>query len=61
MGDPIFAIWNFGLGHSFAWTPDLFGDWSSEWMTHPVLRKLMSSAYQKLAKKQWDPYELNLL
>ena len=60
VGDPIFAIWNFGLGHSFAWTPDLFGDWSSEWMTHPVLRKLMSSAYQKLAKKQWDPYEIKL-
>ena len=25
-GDPIFSIWNYGLGSSFAWTPDLKGN-----------------------------------
>ena len=60
VGDPIFAIWNFGLGHSLAWTPDLSGFWSAEWITHPVLRKLMSSAFQKLSKKRWDPYDVKL-
>ncbi len=60
IGDPVFAIWNFGLGHSFAWTPDFSGVWSAEWMNHQVLRKIMSRAFQKLAKKQWDPYETKI-
>ncbi len=60
IGDPVFAIWNFGLGHSFAWTTDFSGVWSSEWVNHSVLRKIMSRAFQKLAKKQWDPYETDV-
>ncbi|MCL6610363.1 MAG: VWA domain-containing protein [Peptococcaceae bacterium] len=31
-GDPVLARWQYGLGRVAAWTPDLSGRWSREWI-----------------------------
>lgn len=32
MEDPILALWQYGLGKVVAWTPDMAGKWSGEWL-----------------------------
>ncbi|MEO8284908.1 MAG: VWA domain-containing protein [Chloroflexota bacterium] len=34
-GDPILAAWQYGLGRSVAWTPDMKGRWATDWVTWP--------------------------
>jgi hypothetical protein len=31
-GDPLLAVWQYGLGRSVAWTSDATGRWASEWV-----------------------------
>jgi uncharacterized membrane protein len=31
-GDPLLAVWQFGLGRSLAWTSDMKGQWAREWL-----------------------------
>jgi Ca-activated chloride channel family protein len=31
-GDPLLATWQYGLGHSVAWTSDLSGRWAQHWL-----------------------------
>ncbi len=32
-GDPLLAIWQYGLGRSVAWTSDATGRWSADWIS----------------------------
>ncbi len=34
-GDPVLAQWQYGLGRSAAWTPDVKGQWASDWVKWP--------------------------
>jgi uncharacterized membrane protein/Mg-chelatase subunit ChlD len=34
-GDPILAAWQYGLGRSVAWTPDMKGRWATNWVAWP--------------------------
>jgi hypothetical protein len=34
-GDPILADWQYGLGRSVAWTPDMKGRWALKWVAWP--------------------------
>jgi hypothetical protein len=34
-GDPILAQWQYGLGRSVAWTPDVKGRWATDWVAWP--------------------------
>ena len=34
-GDPILAGWQYGLGRSVAWTPDMKGQWGTNWVAWP--------------------------
>lgn len=34
-GDPLLAVWQYGLGRSLAWTPDMRGQWARDWMGWP--------------------------
>src|SRR5204863_9891155 len=34
-GDPILAQWQYGLGRSVAWTPDVKGRWATDWVKWP--------------------------
>lgn len=35
LGDPILAEWQYGLGRSVAWTPDVKGRWATNWIRWP--------------------------
>jgi uncharacterized membrane protein len=32
-GDPLLAVWQFGLGRAAAWTSDMRNQWAGEWLT----------------------------
>lgn len=34
-GDPVLAQWQYGLGRSVAWTPDVKGRWATDWVSWP--------------------------
>lgn len=34
-GDPILAQWQYGLGRTVAWTPDVKGRWATDWVKWP--------------------------
>lgn len=33
--DPVLASWQYGLGRTVAWTSDVDGLWSTDWLNHP--------------------------
>lgn len=35
LGDPLLAVWQYGLGRSVAWTSDATGRWGQAWVTWP--------------------------
>lgn len=39
-GDPLLARWPYGSGRTVAWTSDLNGKWSSNWVQWPALPKV---------------------
>jgi Ca-activated chloride channel homolog len=39
-GDPVLAAWQYGLGRSVAWTPDVSGRWSGRWDGSPAATTL---------------------
>ena len=39
-GDPLLARWPYGSGRTVAWTSDLTGKWSSEWVHWPAFPKV---------------------
>ncbi len=41
-GDPLLAVWQYGLGHSLAWTPDLRGQWGREVVRWPDYQRLVT-------------------
>src|SRR5690606_2609236 len=32
LGDPLLAVWQYGLGRAVAWTSDASGRWASDWV-----------------------------
>jgi Ca-activated chloride channel family protein len=38
-GDPLLAAWQYGLGRSVAWTPDMKGRWAVNWVGWPQFSK----------------------
>lgn len=45
-GDPILAQWQYGLGRSVAWTPDMKGRWATNWVTWPQFSQFASQMVQ---------------
>lgn len=45
-GDPILAQWQYGLGRSVAWTPDMKGRWATDWVTWPQFSKFAGQMVQ---------------
>ena len=41
--DPLLARWQYGLGRAVAWTSDLRGRWSQDWLQWPGTAQLFSS------------------
>ena len=44
--EPVLAVWQYGLGRTAAWTSDLSGQWTSDWIASDegmsILRNLIS-------------------
>ncbi|MEP6775609.1 MAG: VWA domain-containing protein, partial [Chloroflexota bacterium] len=45
-GDPILAVWQYGLGKSVAWTPDMKGRWSTNWVRWPLFSQFVGQMVQ---------------
>jgi hypothetical protein len=45
-GDPILAQWQYGLGRSVAWTPDMKGRWATNWVTWPQFSQFAGQMVQ---------------
>jgi hypothetical protein len=56
-GDPVFAWWQLGLGRAAAFTCDLRGGWSANWVGHPAAAQLLGKVYALLRRETW-PVEL---
>lgn len=41
-GDPVLAVWQYGLGRSLAWTPDLGGQWARDWVEWPQYQRFVA-------------------
>lgn len=41
--DPLLARWPYGLGRAVAWTSDLRGRWSEQWLTWPGMPQLFTA------------------
>ncbi|WP_054875808.1 VWA domain-containing protein [Oxobacter pfennigii] len=48
--DPILAVWDYGIGKAGAWTPDLSGKWSEDWIGWEGFNRYWSSIIDYLKK-----------
>jgi len=53
-GDPLFGIWRYGLGRSFAWTSDLSGNWSRNYLNWDRFRALLDKGISSILRKKND-------
>ncbi len=58
--DPILARWQFGLGRAVAWTSDLRGRWSKDWLDWPGTPQLFSSLVSWTIAPTQGPLRVNL-
>jgi len=49
-GDPLFATWQYGLGHVAAFTSDAKARWASEWLGWPGYGKFWAQAARALVR-----------
>lgn len=60
-GDPVLARWQYGLGRVGAWTPDLSGKWSREWVRWSGLQDFFGRVLSDLtAANNGDGLEINV-
>lgn len=59
-GDPLLARWTYGSGRSIAWTSDLTGKWSSDWVKWGTFPKVFAE-WVKWTFPQFDssPYHIS--
>jgi Putative glutamine amidotransferase len=43
-GDPILAHWYYGLGRAVAWTPDIGGPWTMDWLAWPGVADFLANS-----------------
>lgn len=44
LGDPVLAAWQYGLGRVVAWTSDVGGAWTPDWLAWPELGRFWAQA-----------------
>jgi Mg-chelatase subunit ChlD len=59
-GDPLLARWQYGLGRAVAWTSDLRGRWSQDWLQWPGTQQLLSSMVSWTIAPAQGPLRLSL-
>jgi Mg-chelatase subunit ChlD len=58
--DPILARWQFGLGRAVAWTSDLRGRWSQDWLQWPGTAQLFSAMVNWTIAPAQGPLRVNV-
>ncbi|NQX65432.1 VWA domain-containing protein [Paenibacillus alba] len=57
--DPVLARWQYGSGRSVAWTSDVTGAWSANWVTWPAFPQMLASMVKwTFPQFQSSPIEL---
>jgi len=56
-GDPLLAVWQYGMGHSFAWTSDVEGRWSKEWLADSAFKETFHRVMAKIQHHDYEPYQ----
>jgi uncharacterized membrane protein len=51
-GEPVLAAWQYGLGKSVAWTSDMAGVWSAEWLGSREGTRVLTNALSWLTRNQ---------
>ena len=59
-GDPLLARWQFGLGRAVAWTSDLRGRWSQDWLQWPGTAQLFNQLVSWTVAPPQGPLRLAL-
>jgi Ca-activated chloride channel family protein len=59
-GDPLLARWQFGLGRAVAWTSDLRGRWSSDWLQWSGTPQLFNAMVNWTIAPDQGPVRLSL-
>jgi Mg-chelatase subunit ChlD len=54
-GDPILAQWQYGLGRSVAWTPDIKGRWATDWVKWPLFAQFAGQMVGWTLPKETTP------
>ena len=54
-GDPILAQWQYGLGRSVAWTPDVKGRWATDWVKWPLFAQFAGQMIGWTLPKEASP------
>src|SRR5205823_7831333 len=57
--DPVLARWQYGLGRAVAWTSDLRGRWSQNWIQWPGTAQLFSQLVGWTIAPNQGPLRLN--
>ncbi|NOU85161.1 VWA domain-containing protein [Paenibacillus sp. LMG 31460] len=58
--DPILARWQYGSGRTVAWTSDVTGAWSANWVTWPAFSQVLTGMIKwTFPQFQSSPLELN--
>src|SRR5579864_5079438 len=58
--DPVLARWQYGLGRAVAWTSDLRGRWSQDWLAWPGTAQLFSSLVSWTIAPSSGPLQVSL-
>ena len=60
--DPLLASWNYGKGKTAAFTTDLHGRWTKEWMRWNALERFWAEIFEWLTppKKSLPPHEIRI-
>ncbi len=60
-GDPILACWQYGLGRTVAWTPDVQGIWTYDWMNWEDSPKFWNNVVSWIVQQNMsEGYEIEI-
>ena len=52
--EPVLAAWQYGLGRTAVWTPDVSGQWTAAWLNQPEGAEILRNAVSWIMKSPMD-------
>ncbi|MEI0735425.1 glutamine amidotransferase [Paenibacillus sp. JTLBN-2024] len=58
--DPLLARWQYGSGRTVAWTSDMMGKWSKDWVSWPAFSNVLTQMVEMDLPRQFaaSPYDV---